>query len=176
VALDSAPLREHLIQLFSGQPEYPASEAVAAAALAGIYGAYAAGATAGPTVPTAASLAAAETTLSSALEAAFAAAKSAGAAGVPSLASDMNAAFVSFWMGPPVVLEPVAGPSNVTGVVTMAPPAVLAGAFIDLFTRGVKDDLSAGQQAGSLATVLDAWTRTVLVVNTPPGSPAVPLV
>ena len=176
MALDPAALSDSLTRLFSGQPNHPASEAAAANALAEIYRTYAADATAGPTTPIAASLASAAARLSGALAAAFSAAKSSGAVGVPALASDMNGAFVGFWKGPPAVaLASPPGPPNVTGIVTVAPLVVLAALFVQLFTTGVTDRLTADQQAEALATILDAWTRTVLVENAPPGPPAVPL-
>jgi hypothetical protein len=88
----------------------------------------------------------------------------------------MNEAFVSFWIGPPAVaLASLPGSPTATGVVTVVPPAVLAALFVQLFTTGVTDRSTADQQAHLAATMIDAWTRTVHIVNTPPGPPAVPL-
>jgi hypothetical protein len=87
------------------------------------------------------------------------------------LGSAIDAAFVAFWMTPQIFFaSPV-----VTGVVSLAPPGVLISQFIDLFASGVKDRGAAEQQGAGMASIPDTLTHTVLVVNTPPGPPPVPL-
>jgi hypothetical protein len=174
VPLLSTGLAQDLEQLFSGTPSYPADHGEAARGFAAAYAAYAAGALAAPTVPVSLSLEAAEPTLAQSIESAFRSAASAG--DVNALAAALDTAFVAFWLSPPVQFLPP-GPPVVTGLVTLAPPSVLTPLLSALLGAGVTSRASAGSQANSLASVLDGWTRTVIVTNTPvTGTPVtVPL-
>ena len=79
-------------------------------------------------------------------------------------------------LAPPVAFAlPPTGPPTMTGVVSAAPPGVLTGALGARFLAGVAQQASAAQQAQALAAVLDGWTRTVLVINTPVTPPGPPL-
>jgi hypothetical protein len=179
MGLSKATLQDRLTDLFAGADGFPSTEAAAATAVATIYRTYAADAAAAATRPLAPLLSEAGHTLASALAAGFAAAKSAGPSGVATLGLAMDAAFVAFWFAPPVAFAfPVTGTPSIAGVVTVAPPGVLAPALTALFLSGAASGQTATQQAQALATVLDTWTRTVLVVNTPvtpPGPPAPPV-
>lgn len=176
MALDRAALADTLKDLFEGTAGHPVSDAEAGRRWAELYRAYASHATAGPTVPLAASLQAAEATLGEALAAAFIAARTASAAAA-TLTPLVDAAFVSFWLSPPVAFvapPPPAIPAAV-GMVTVAPPGVLSPGLAGVLGAPGAKDATAAQQASSIATVLDGWTRTVLVVNTPPGPSAPPV-
>jgi hypothetical protein len=175
LALDRAALADSLKDLFEGTGGHPVSDAEAGQRWAGIYRAYASHATAGPTVPLAASLQAAEATLGEALAAAFTKARTAGAAAT--LTPLVDAAFVGFWLSPPVafVAPPPPVVPSVVGTVTVAPPGVLSPGLAGLLSAPGAMDATAAQQASSIATVLHGWTRTVLVVNTPPGPSAPPV-
>jgi hypothetical protein len=174
--LSSASLASALADLFEGAEGYPASEADAGKRWAEAYRSYAAKAVAGTTAPVNVSLADAESTLASTLARGFTTAKAAGPGGVAALAAVMDGAFVAFWLTPPVPFAiPPTGPPTMTGVVSAAPPGVLTGALSALFLAGVAQQASAAQQAQTMAAALDAWTRTVLVVNTPVVPPGPPL-
>lgn len=174
--LSSASLASTLEDLFEGAGGHPASETAAGQRWAEAYRSYAGSALAGTTVPLAPSLASAEQTLASTLAGGFATAKTAGPGGVATLATVMDGAFVAFWLAPPVAFAiPPTGPPTMTGIVSLAPPGVLSGPLGALFLAGVAQQASAAQQAQALATTLDAWTRTVLVINTPLTPPGPPL-
>lgn len=168
--LVSTGLTQSLSDLFSGSPGYPADAGQAARAIAAAYKSYAANALAGTTTPVALSLEGAQSTLEASLASAFQGAQAAGAAGLSALAAALDAAFVAFWLTPPVAF---AAPP-ITGVVTMATPGLLQSLFSALFESGVSTQASAPRQASSLANLLDTWTRTVVVTNVPPP-PAVPV-
>jgi hypothetical protein len=176
--LDKSPLANGLRDMFEGKPEFASSESDAAQTISDLYRQYAGNAVAGPTSPLSVSLTGAGTALSQALKGAFTAAKSAGPAGVTALGVALDSAFVAFWLAPPVAFAtPPTGPPTIAGLVTVAPPGILAPGLTALFTSGVAQKASAGDQADALAALLDAWTRTVFVVNTPvtpPGSPSPP--
>jgi hypothetical protein len=175
LALDGAALADGLKDLFEGTGGHPGSDAEAGRRWAGIYRAYANDATAGATAPLAASLQGAEATLAGALAAAFTAARTTVAA-VATLTPLVDAAFVGFWLTPPVAFvtpPPPAAPA-VVGAVTVAPPGVLSPGLADILAGPGANDTTTAQQATSIATLLDGWTRTVLVVNTPPGPTAPP--
>jgi hypothetical protein len=178
MTLVKSKLQNPLRDLFEGTNGFPASGADAAEDLAAIYRAYAGDAAAAATQPVAAALTGAGNTLAAALAAAFAAAKEAGPSGVATLGLAMDTAFVAFWLTPPVAFVfPVTGTATIAGVVTVAAPGVLAPALTSLFVAGAAGGPTAAQQAQAMATILDSWTRTVLVVNTPitpPGPPAPP--
>jgi hypothetical protein len=162
MALDSGSLTDALTAVFDGRDGFPKTAQTAGAAWASSYRQYAAEANAGPTAPLAAALNAAETALGGLLGAAFAAARD----GDPSkLAENLDKAFVAFWKTPPVGF---AAP-NITGVVSIAALGVLEPALAAVFAAGPVQRRSAAQQAQAIAGVLDGWTRTVTVVNTPPG-------
>jgi hypothetical protein len=167
--LNSRGLGDDLAALFEGRNGYPASTAEAGKAWAAIYRGYAAEAHAGTAAPLAPGLAAAETALAGALETIFTDAQG-GAAGT--IASDLDAAYVAFWLTPPVQFAT----ATVTGAVTVAPPGVLGPAFATVFAAGAAQSKSAADQAKALADALDTWTRTVIVAITPPVPPTpVPL-
>ena len=177
MALDKPTLQDALRDLFEGKPAFPASKADAAADLAAIYRAYAAGAAAATTTPVIVALTARAATLTSALETAFTVAEDAGPPGVVALGIAMDTALVAFWTAMPFAF---AGPPVIGGVVSLAPPLVLGPALTALFLAGAAGGPTAAQQAQGLATILDAWTRTVTVVNTPitppgPATPPIPL-
>ena len=168
--LVSTGLTHSLTELFSGNPGYPADADAAASAIAAAYKGYAANALAGVTTPLSPSLAGAQTTLETSLASAFRSAQAAGNAGLSALAAALDAAFVAFWLTPPVAF---AAPP-IAGVVTTALPGQMQSLFTALFQNGVASQASAASQASSLASVLDTWTRTVVVTNTPPP-PATPV-
>jgi hypothetical protein len=174
--LSSAALASALEDLFQGEGGFPADEAEAGRRWAEAYRSYAAQAQAGTTVPLDFPLTGAEQTLSGTLAGGFATAEAAGPGGAAALAAIMDAAFVAFWLTPPVAFAvPPLGPPTMAGVVSAAPPGVLTGVLSALFLAGVAQQASAAQQAQALAAALDAWTRTVLVVNTPVVPPGPPL-
>lgn len=173
--LNGAALAGTLQDLFEGERGYPANGAEAGQRWAGAYRSYAAQALAGTTRPLSVSLAGAEQTLANALAGAFTTAKAAGPGGVAALATAMDGGFVAFWMTPIAFSIPPTGPPTMTGVVSVAPPGVLANALNALFLAGVAQQAGTAQQAQALATILDGWTRTVLVVNTPVTPPGPPL-
>ncbi len=179
--LNKTSLQNKLKDLFEGKNGFPSSEADAAQKIATIYRQYTADAVAGTTQPLAASLTAVESTLWDALGSAFTAAKASGPAGVAVLGLAIDDAFVAFWLTEPVAFAiPPTGPPTMIGVVSLAPPGVLAPGLIALLIAGVVSSPSAAEQAQAMATILDTWTRTVMVVNTPvtppgPSAPPVPL-
>jgi hypothetical protein len=174
--LSSAALASALEDLFQGEGGFPADEAEAGRRWAGAYRGYAGQAQAGATVPLHLPLMGAERSLAGTLAGGFTAAKAAGPGGVAALAAVMDRAFVAFWLAPPVAFAiPPTGPPTMTGVVSAAPPGVLTGALSALFLAGVAQQAGAAQQAQALAAALDAWTRTVLVINTPVTPPGPPL-
>jgi hypothetical protein len=174
--LDRSRLADGLAGLFEGTGDYPDSDAEAGRRWAEIYRTYAGGAAAGPTSPSDGSLGDAEARLAQALAAAFTTAK-APDAGIATLTPLVDAAFVAFWLGPPVAFvgpPPPAAPT-VVGVVTVAPPGVLSSGLAGVLGAAGAMEATAAQQARSIAAVLDGWTRTVLVLNTPPGPTAPPV-
>jgi hypothetical protein len=180
MALAKSKLQDPLTDLFKGTNGFPSNEDVAAADLADIYRTYATDAAAVKTQPVAALLTTASNALASALAGAFKVAKDAGPPGVAALGLAMDDAFVAFWMKPVPMLFAFAGPPVIGGVVTVAPPGVLSLGLTALFLAGAAGGPTAAQQAQAMATILDAWTRTVTVVNTPitppgPATPPIPL-
>lgn len=176
MALDSNELRDALTDMFEGKGGFPESSVAAAKRLAGIYQLYASAAEAGQTRPVVASLVGAAEALASVVGAALDAGKAAGPEGVPALGIAMDKAFVAFWFMPPVALVfPTTGTPTIEGIVTTALPGILGPALTSLFERGVSTGATAAQQAQAMAVYLHDWTRTVMVLNTPPGPPAVPL-
>jgi hypothetical protein len=178
--LNRSSLGQGLKDLFEGKPDFPSDEAAAGQRWATLYRQYAANAQAGATRPLTASLTAAEGILGNALGGAFTAAKQAGLAGLGVLTPLLDAAFVAFWLAPPVAFAnpPPPTPPAIAGVVSVAPPGVLAGLLAAAFAAGGAPGVTAGQQAEAIATALDAWTKTVMVINTPvtpPGPPAPPV-
>ena len=178
--LNRTSLAQGLRDLFEGKPDFPTDEPAAGQRWASVYRQYAGNAQAGATRPLTPSLTAAEGLLGNALGGAFSAAKQAGLAGLAVLTPLLDAAFVAFWLAPPVVFAspPPPAPPTLAGVVSVAPPGVLAGLLAAAFAAGGAPGTTAGQQAEAIATALDAWTKTVLVINTPvtpPGPPAPPV-
>lgn len=161
-----------------GKKVFPPDTVEAGKKWAAIYKKYAEGAQAGTTTPLPPSLTAAQATLAGALASGFSAAKAAPPpAAIAGLAAAMDLAFVAFWLTPPVAFAapPPPAPPTMAGVVTLAPPGVLTAALIGLFTSGAADKKTAAQQADAIATLLDSWTKTVMVVNTPITPPGPPL-
>ena len=167
--LSTTSLENDLAALL-GTDGNPGSAADAGDAWAKAYSGYASAATAGPTVPLTPSLQAAETTLAGSLRSAFEAAQAAGPGGQAVVLSAFDAAFVAFWLTPPVAFAT----PPVTGVVTLAPPGVLAGALASVLAAGM-GGAGADDQAAALASALHAWTGTVMVVNTTPAGPQPPV-
>lgn len=169
--LVKTPLANQFKDLFQGK-SFPENETVAGQKWAGIYRAYTENAAAGPTLPVAPLLITAETTLATALASAFTTAK---AAPVPSaiatLSAMLDVAFVSYWMSPPIAFSTL----PITGVVSLAPPGVLTSLLTAFFIAGANQDKSASEQANDLSTVLDTWTKTVMVINTTPTGPLPPV-
>ncbi|TAK02329.1 MAG: hypothetical protein EPO39_13480 [Candidatus Manganitrophaceae bacterium] len=182
--LNKSPLSGSLKDLFEGkdpaqpgQTVFPPNPTEAGKKWAEAYKKYAEGAQAGATQPLAPSLTAAQATLAGALASGFSAAKAAPPpAAIAGLAAAMDLAFVAFWMTPPVAFAPPPpAPPTMAGVVSLAPPGVLTASLISLFTSGTADKKTAAQQADSIATLLDSWTKTVMVINTPVTPPGPPL-
>jgi hypothetical protein len=163
--LNSGALGDDLAALFEGRDGYPESTTEAAKAWAATYRGYAAAAHAGAAAPLAPGLAAAETTLAGRLDTIFTRARG-GATGT--IASDLDAAFVAFWLTAPIQF---ASPP-VMGAVTAAPPDALGPALAGVFAAGAAQGRPAADQAKALAAAIDAWTRTVVVTITPPVPPA----
>ncbi len=173
MALDKTSLTNALQDLFEGHNGSPQNETEAGTKWANIYRQYAAKAMAGPAQPLAPSLNGAGTKLGGALAAAFTTAKAAGPA---ALAVTLDGAFVAFWMSPPVAFAPAA--PTTAGVVSLAPPGVLAPLLSAAFLAGIAPGITAARQAQAIAAILDTWTKTIMVINTPitpPGPPAPPV-
>jgi hypothetical protein len=105
--------------------------------------------------------------------------KGAGSGGVAVVAAAIDKAFVNFWFEPPVVFASPPGPV-IAGLVSLAPPGVLLAPLSAIFAAGGAPAVTAAEQADAIAGALDAWTKTVMVINTPvtppgPANPAVPL-
>ncbi|MGW0591310.1 hypothetical protein [Streptosporangium sp. NPDC002607] len=166
--LNPIAFADGLTALFDGRNGYPKTTAEAAQAWAALYRRYAADARAGVTAPLPDPLVAAEAGLVDRLAQAFAAAHGGAVAG---LAADLDAAFVAFWSRPPVGFA-FPGPPAVAGVVTVAPAGVLGSALAGALAAGVAARRTAAAQAQALVGAIDGWTRTVTVVNTPPGPSA----
>jgi hypothetical protein len=176
VALSRTALAGALEDLFAGAGGHPASATEAGARWAAAYRGYALKAQAAATAPLEASLDGAQSMLAGTLGGGFAAAQAAGPGGVAALAATIDAALVAFWLVPPLAFAiPPTGPPTMTGIVSAAPMGVLPGALGALFLAGVAQQASAAQQAQALARALDAWTRTVMVINTPVSPPGPPL-
>lgn len=161
-----------------GEMVFPPNPTEAGKKWAAVYKKYAEGALAGTTKPIAVSLTAAESALAGALAAGFSAAKAAPPpAAVAGLAAAMDLAFVAFWLTPPVVFTtpPPPAPPTMAGVVSLASPGILLASLIALFTSGAADKKTAAQQADAMATLLDSWTKIVMVINTPVTPPGPPL-
>jgi hypothetical protein len=173
--LKVAGLGDALRELFENADDFPADDSAAGQRLAGAYKTYAADAVAGPTAPVALQLSAAETTLAGALGDAFTAAKEAGPGGLTALLPMLDTAFVKFWLTPPVAFVVPVPPPTIAGVVTLATPGVLSTGLAGPLAAGASQGTTAAQQAQLLAAVLDTWTRTVIVTNTPVTPPGPPV-
>jgi len=169
--LDKNTLQQALRDLFNGTTPYPASAAAAGSTWAQIFATYAKTAHAAETAPIAAAADAQATVLGGALGSAFVAAQAAGPNYLTPLLPQLVSAFSAFW--PPVgFLAP-----GVVGVATSPPPAGLTASLTSFFTAGNPPSgprPSGNDQADSMASLLDAWTRTVAVINTPAGLPPRP--
>jgi hypothetical protein len=173
--LKVSDLSDALRELFEDADGYPADDTAAGRRLAEAYKDYAAAAVAGPTAPVALPLTAAEATLAGAIATGFTAAKNAGLGGLAALLPLLDAAFVKFWLTPPVAFVIPIPPPVVAGVVTIAPPGVLSAGLAGPLAAGANLGVTAAQQAQLLAAVLDTWTRTVIVTNTPVTPPGPPV-
>jgi hypothetical protein len=175
--LNGSSLSDALSNLFQGQPPYPATATEAGNKWANAYRTYAANALAATTAPSSALLIAAESKLANSLAGAFTAAQQAGPGGIAVLTPLMDVAFVAFWMTPPVVFAapPPPAPATMAGVVSVAVPGVLTTGLAGVFVAGAAPGVTVTQQAQAIATVLDTWTRTVVVINTPITPPGPPL-
>jgi hypothetical protein len=156
-----------------GSAGWPASAEDAGRRWGCAYRQYAQRAEAGGTVPTGGSLSAAEARLGAGLGAAFAAAQAVGSwDAVPVLASAMDAAFVSFWAGPPAVVWEGGGlaPPVLAGVADAVPSGTMTEDLAGVLAAGHE---TAGAAASALARVLHAWvmTITVVVAEDPPDGP-----
>lgn len=173
--LQASGLEEALKDVFEGAGGYPADAAEAGRRWAKAYKDYAAGAVAGPTAPVAALLATAETTLAGVLEAGFTAASQAGPGGLAAVLPLLDAAFVGFWLAPPVQFVVPVPPPVIAGVVSLATPGVLSAGLAGPLGSATDETATAVRQAQLLSTVLDGWTRTVMVLNTPVTPPGPPV-
>jgi hypothetical protein len=159
-------LAGQLKDLFKGKPTYPVDVGEAGNRWASAYRSYAEKAMAGPTSPDPAKVSTAESALADALAKGFTAA--AGAGGVTALTTAMSVAFPAFWTAISFI-----GPS-VTGVVSQALPGALPGLLAAAFAVGLMPGATAESQANVIASALDTWTRTVMVINTTPPAPPAP--
>ena len=108
--------------------------------------------------PIPASLSAAESTLKTVLEAAFTA-----GGGPPAMATSLSTAFTAFWLVPPIIFTGVP-PGVVTAVVgTALLQSGLILCWSQIMAMGPAGTPAAAAQAH--ATVLDAFTRTVIVTH-----------
>ena len=135
---------------------FPADAAAAGSAWADAYAAYAASAQS-PMGGIPVTLVAAKATLATALAGAFSGV-------VPATtAAAMATAFVAFWLTPPVVFV-----GTPPGAVTVAIPGALAAALVAAWAANTAGKLSVSDSADSIATAIDAWTRTVIVTHPTP--------
>lgn len=165
MALNSSALADSLADVFAA----PAADFLAAAkGWAGAYAEYAADAQSCQAVPPLpASIEAAQATLQGGLAEAFAAGVDPG-----STATGMATALTAFWLLPPVAFTGVT-PGIVTAV---AGTSLLVTAFVATWAKNTASKASARDAAASMATVLDAFTRTVVVTHAPPTVCASPIV
>jgi hypothetical protein len=169
--LDANGLQQALRDLFNGVTAFPASAEAAGTTWAQIYTAYAKTAHAAETAPLAAAADAQAEVLADDLTDAFVAAQAAGPSYLTPLLPQLVEAFGKFW--PPVGF---AAP-GVLGVATSPLPVGLTASLTGFFTAGNPPSgprPSGTDQADSMAALLDAWTRTVTVINTPAGFPPRP--
>lgn len=153
MALDPTNLASGLIPIFGGTDNF----VTAGLAWASAYKSYAQVANAGVFLPTFTGLE--EGILATALAGAFAAGIAA-----PNLTPEaMEAAFIAFWLTPPVIFG--------AGVVTAAAPG-LAALIRATFPINILA-VSAPAAAAVIAVAIDTWTRTVAV--TIPGPTVVTL-
>jgi hypothetical protein len=175
MALDRNALEDAILDMFTGIGGYPQTVGAAGDRWASVYAGYASDALANITTPVAATVESSAATLGDTLAIAFSHAADAGGTAIGALVFEMVAAFSAFW---PTVGFAAPG---VVGVAAPPLPDALGNALGGFFADGNPAEgprPGAGQQAASLATLLDAWTRTVVVVNTPTGGlplPPVPL-
>lgn len=165
VALDSSALADALADaLAAPAPDFLTSAKNWATAYAG-YAAEAQSCQVVPPLP--AAIEAAQETLQAALAAAFA-----GGVDPASTATGLATAFSFFWLLPPVAFQGVT-----PGVVTAVGGATaLSTALVASWTENTLARASASDAASTMAAVLDAFTRTVVVTHAPPTACASPLV
>lgn len=163
MTLDQNALKQAFGDLFRGVGGYPGTAKAAGPVWASLYAGYAGAAVAHTTVPLATGIAASATALGTALGDVFDAGVTAGPHVLDTLPAAMAGAFAAFW--PPVSF---AAP-GIVGV-AVSPPGDLAGDLGEFFSSstGSTGELpDPDDQAGRLASILDGWTRTVTVTNTP---------
>ena len=165
MALDSSALADALSGVFAAPaPDFLTSAKNWANAYAG-YAAEAQSCQAVLPVPVA--VKAATATLQSALAGAFA-----GGVDPVSTASAMASAFTAFWFLPPMAFQGVT-----PGVVTVVSgTGILATGLVASWAQSTATQASADAAASTMATLLDAFTRTVVVTHAPPSVCASPLV
>lgn len=169
MTLDSEAFKRAFRDFFTTVESLPTSFDDAGMKWANLYAAYAKAAQAGATKPVSAAIDAQAKALGGALAGIFATPHD--SSGLAMLASQIASAFTAFW--PPVgFLAP-----GVVGVATSPLPAALIGSLADFFLSGNPASgprPTGSEQADRMVTLLDGWTRTVTVVNTPAGAPPLP--
>jgi len=174
--LDPTKLAGSLGDLFRGKPLFPKDAAEAGQKWARAYREYAQSAQAGATFPAAPVLASAESALAKDLGNAFQIAQDAGVAGAAIFLPLLDAAFLKFWATPiPFLVPPPPAPPTMTGVVTPPVPATLAAMMSAGLAAGLAPGVPTSSQGIAIAAALDAWTKSVKVVNTPVTPPGPPL-
>ncbi len=173
MALNATDLTSPLGKLFLGTDNtagYPTTAADAGTRWATIYRGYASHATAGTTLPVSGDITAAADVLATRLRDAFTAALAATPPHYPALVGAMVSAFDLFWPSVHFQTPPPPAAPTVTGVAKSPPAQQLT---TDLTTFFVTGNPASGQgrdadtAAQSLATILNEWTKKVLVTNTP---------
>ncbi len=158
MTLNTDGLTQAFTSFFTNQNAMPATVEVAGARWASIYGAYASNAQAGDppvTVPVSGAVDVAADALSTALASAFRTSK-----GASDFVSAVATAFSTFW---PSVAFVGAGATG-----TAKSPIELTSALETFISDGNPDadpPPTGIEQAGRIASALDAWTKTVLVTN-----------
>lgn len=163
MTLDPKTLKNAFGELFRGVGGYPDTPNAAGPVWANLYASYAGAAVAQTTVPVAASLAASAAALGTALATVFDDGSRAGPHVLDTLPAAMAAAFTAFWPSVQFAAPGIAG-------VAVGLPGDLPrdlGAFFSSGTGSEGALPDPDDQADRLAAILDGWTRTVTVTNTP---------
>lgn len=163
MALDQKTLKNAFGDLFRGVGGYPDTAKAAGPVWANLYASYAGAAVAHTTAPVAASLAASATALGTALGTVFDDGSRAGPHVLDTLPAAIAAAFTAFWPSVQFVAPGIAG-------VAFSLPGDLPRDLGDFLSSGTGSEgvlPDPDDQADRLASILDGWTRTVAVTNTP---------